>query len=94
MLTEQALIGWLVTSYWMTHNWDEDEGVRGWIPQHVVERLIEKGWLQPDPDGEGRCAVVTDKGLAIYQLNAAEYGLDPMQFVEPPADALDEPDPT
>jgi hypothetical protein len=36
-LAEHALIAWLVTSYWTTHSWHDDEDVRGWIPKHVVE---------------------------------------------------------
>jgi hypothetical protein len=48
--------------------------------------------MQPDPEGEERTAVVTDKGRAIYHLHAADFGLDPMQFVEPPAESESDPE--
>lgn len=75
MISEDKLIGWLV--FYRHQSINDVERVS--IPTHISGAFVERGWItvEDEPDWEGdHGAKFTPAGLAVTDLNAAEYGID------------------
>lgn len=74
MTHDEVLIGWMVQLHYQ-FSWQT--GIQ--IPQAVRQELVALGWIsvsdEADDDGFHRCRV-SDKGMQVADLNAAEWGID------------------
>lgn len=74
---ESKLVGWLCFA---RHQWSH--GVECVIPNLLCAEMIRRGWMKrcDGRDGcEGFNAHMTDKGVAVTDLHAAEWGIDAMR---------------
>lgn len=77
MISDDKLIGWLV---FFRHQ-SEHNASRVYVPVIVSEALVAKGWMTVDAeaDWEGdRPSKFTESGLAMSDLYAMDYGIDPL----------------
>ena len=74
MISEDHLIGWLCMTRF---NFSAEHTISA--PDGVDAELVRRGWMtiaaEPDWDGD-RFADLTDKGRAVSDLWAAEWGID------------------
>lgn len=77
---ESKLIGWLCFT---RHQWTN--GVECILPSPITRALIKRAWLKRC-DGKDGCvgfnAHLTDKGTAVSDLHAAEWGIDAIKEKE------------
>lgn len=76
MTHEEMLIGWMV---FVDYQFRQGKSVS--IPSDVIDELRKKGWVEePEEDNWEGCAPmqVLPAGLAVADLNAAEWGIDPI----------------
>jgi len=76
MVTEQALIGWLCM-------YVIQEGELN-IPAEVAAGIEAKKWVlvqDEDWDGTHQSVALSDAGKHVFDLNAADWGIDPLDFV-------------
>ena len=76
ILDTDKLIGWLCIARHQFSN-----GVECMMPTDVSMALIERGWLK-ECDRQDSCdtwnAHLTDAGMVVTDLNASEWGINPI----------------
>lgn len=76
MIAEDKLIGWLCMIRLAL-----SAGQCPFVPTEVQAALVKRGWLEvsPEVDWDDRHdATVTDAGCLVADLNAPEWGIDPV----------------
>lgn len=75
MISDDKLLGWLV--FWRHQSVNEIPNVA--IPRSISGEMVARGWITPVPgsDWEGTSWNFTQLGLALSDLTAPEYGIDP-----------------
>lgn len=68
-MDETRLIGWLC--FYRMQMCEEEISVS--MPTVVRDAFLERGWID---DGDN----LTDAGLNVTDLNAAEWGIDPLEL--------------
>lgn len=80
MLDESKLIGWLCFIRLQVDSCDEDPGFV--LPDEVVTKFVTLGWMTyaecDDPECDRSHSEITDMGNMVYDLNAPEWGIDPI----------------
>ena len=75
MISDQAAIAWMV---FIRHQFSNDDTVQ--VPKEVSEDLERRGWVKyPNgvaDDDEDHDATITDQGVTISDLYAADYGIN------------------
>ena len=76
MIADDKLIGWIVMVR-LAFDGDRDP----FLPTIVQRHLVERGWLEIDPEPQWnghKQAHITDAGLAVTDLHGPEWGIDTM----------------
>jgi hypothetical protein len=72
MTRDEMLTGWLV--FLRSQEPDEsaylENRIRIEVPESVSKALVERGWIDPET------AEITDAGVAVSDMAAAEWGID------------------
>jgi hypothetical protein len=79
MIAERELVGWMV---FIDYQFKQGHGCQA--PFDIIDALRAKGWVEKpdDPDWDGKQPMkVTQAGMAIADLNAPEWGIEP-DFVD------------
>lgn len=82
MIPREHLIGWLCMIHF---NLAREEKVAFWLPDTVKRAIEDAGWIEydEDPNWEGSWgSVLTPAGIAVVDLNGAEWGLNPLAALD------------
>jgi len=80
MISEEHLIGWLCMTRF---NWASGHTIDA--PAEVDAEMVRLGWMtiEPEADWDGNhFANLTDKGRAVCDLYAAEWGIESLEMAE------------
>lgn len=70
------MVGWLC---FLRHQWSN--GVTCMVPNAVSDEFERRGWVKNEPDETGEGVYdsrLTELGTRVSDLNAPEWGIDPL----------------
>jgi len=79
MITTDRLIGWLCI---LRHNLDESCKGAFFLPSCVKTALVARGWVEVSKGEDGEWLHVLPEGCFRSDLEAAEWGIDPIGSVK------------